>query len=182
MRKMCGIIALATFCAVLPHAAFAGDGNDRNSAIISARSRADGPLHKVWHYVSTHKELLAVDAIIIAAWSADAASTVHDEHNCPSCIETNSVLGPHPSERAIWLYASGWSALQTTLNHLAWHYAPDPVLRHIVWIPAIVTATNELSNVRNNVQAAEVTTPSTLSIAPRANEIPNLRFRKLRIR
>ena len=155
MRKICALIIVAAFCATLPGAAFAGNAKDNNGAFVSIERDHSGTLHKMWHYISTHKELLASDAIIIAAWSADAASTINDERNCTSCIETNPVLGPHPTNSAVWLYASGWSAFQTTLNHLAWHYAPDPVLRHMVWIPTIITAVNEFPNVQNNVHWAE---------------------------
>lgn len=168
MKNPAMLVAVCIFCAVFCRPAFARDGSNKIGAFISVRQSRIGPLHEVWHYIDTHKELLASDAIIIAAWSADAASTINDEHNCPSCVETNSVLGPRPSESAVWLYASGWSALQTTLNHLAWHYAPDPVLRHMVWIPAVITGVNELPNVENNVRWAEDKPASAISGVPSA--------------
>src|ERR1700691_1997453 len=85
------------------------------------------PFEKILHYAAKHKELILADAVIVAAWSADAASTVNDERNCPSCVETNPFLGPHPSRHAIWISAVGYAGVQTTFNHLIWHYAPDPV-------------------------------------------------------
>jgi hypothetical protein len=156
-------------CALFCRPAFAGNGRHKGDALVSVKQSRIGPLHEVWHYIDTHKELLASDAIIIAAWSADAASTINDQHNCPTCVETNPILGPHPTEDAIWLYASGWSAFQTTLNHLAWHYAPDPVLRHMVWIPTVITGINELPNVQNNVRWAEA--KSTFSVAPSVESV-----------
>jgi hypothetical protein len=113
------------------------------------------PLGKFWHFVSTHKELIISDAVVIAAWSADAASTVNDQRNCPSCVETNPLLGPHPSRHAIWLTASGSASLQTGLDHLLWRYAPNPVYRHMVWIPTAIIGLTETNNVWGNAQAAQ---------------------------
>ena len=163
MKIFLTLIAVAISCAALPLTTFAGNGQDEGtprSEFVSVSSHPR-PLHEVWHYIATHKELLASDAVVIAAWSADAASTINDEHNCPSCVEQNSLVGPHPSERAVWLYASGWSGLQTALDHLLWHYAPDPLLRHTVWISTIMLATNEAANVSNNVHYAEATSSSS---------------------
>ena len=163
MKVILTLIAVAISCAALPLTTFAGNGQDEGtprSEFVSVSSHPR-PLHEVWHYITTHKELLAADAIVIAAWSADAASTINDEHNCPSCVEQNPIIGPHPSERAVWLYASGWSGLQTTLDHLLWHYAPDPILRHTVWISTIMLATNEAANVSNNVHYAEAKSSSS---------------------
>ena len=167
MKSPVTFVSVCLFCTLFCRPAFAGHGKDKGEAFVSVKSSSsNGPLGKVWHYVNTHKELLVSDAIIIAAWSADAASTVNDERNCPSCVETNSVLGPHPTEGAIWLYASGFSAFQTALNHLAWHYAPDPVLRHMVWIPAVITGVNELANVQNNVRWAEAKATAAPPVVP----------------
>jgi hypothetical protein len=113
------------------------------------------PFGKILHYAARHKELILADAVIIAAWSADAASTVNDERNCPSCVETNPFLGPHPSEHQLWLSAVGISGVETSLNHLIWHYAPDPVYRHMVWAQPVMLGSMEANNVAGNVQAAQ---------------------------
>jgi len=183
MKKIYAFIAVATVCAALSGAAFARNANDNNEAFVSIERDHSGTLHKMWHYITTHKELLASDAIIIAAWSADAASTINDERNCTNCIETNSVLGPHPTTGAVWLYAYGWTAFQTTLNHLDWHYARDPVLRHMVWIPTVITAVNEFPNVQNNVHWAEEAEEkgSTHPIGFSADRAANIRLGALKI-
>ena len=106
-------------------------------------------------YVARHKELMLSDAVIIAAWSADAASTVNDERNCPGCVETNPLLGAHPSEHAIWLTAATGAGIQTSIDHLLWHFAYDPLYRHMVWIQPVIIGSTEASNVYGNVKAAE---------------------------
>jgi hypothetical protein len=113
------------------------------------------PFGAILHYAARHKELILADAVIIAAWSADAASTVNDERNCPTCVETNPFLGPHPTKHQLWLSAAGFAGAETTVNHLIWHYAPDPVYRHMVWAQSIMLGSMEANNVAGNVQAAQ---------------------------
>lgn len=113
------------------------------------------PFGHVWNYITTHKELLTGDAIVTSAWSADAASTVYDIHHCV-CVETNPLLGPHPSEHAVWMYGIGGAALQATISHLIWHYAPDHEDRHLFWFFVAPIAVEETINVRSNVQAARI--------------------------
>jgi hypothetical protein len=113
------------------------------------------PFAKIFHYAARHKELILADAVIIAAWSADAASTVNDTHNCPNCVETNPFLGAHPSAHAVWLSAMGFSATQTAVNHLIWHYAPASVYRHMIWAQGVMLGSTEANNVYGNVQAAQ---------------------------
>ena len=132
-------------------------------AILPASCGAQ-PFGKAWHYVSTHKELIISDAIVIAAWSADAASTVNDQKNCATCVETNALLGRHPSKRAIWFTALGSTSGQIALSHLMWHYAPDPVYHHMVWIPAGIVGVMEANNVWGNVQAAQAHNSSKTNV------------------
>lgn len=176
MKTLIAVIAITLSCISLPRTAFAGNGHDKDAykgAFVSASSQ-HRPLHEIWHYINTHKELLAADAVVIAAWSADAGSTINDEHNCPSCVEQNPIVGPHPSAHVVWLYAFGMAGMQTAINNLAWHYAPDPILRHMVWIPAIIIGTNEAATVSNNVHYAEAKSPSALHLNPGAMHIANL--------
>jgi hypothetical protein len=113
------------------------------------------PFRRAWHYVSTHKELLAADAVIIAAWSADAASTVNVQHDCPTCVESSFLVGSHPSAHALWLTAAAFSGGEVTLNHLLWHRAPEPVDRHLIWVPALMVGVLETENVHGNAHTAQ---------------------------
>ena len=71
---------------------------------------------RIRHYVGTHKELLASDALLVAALSADAASSV----NCPvqQCTEANRFLPDHPTEFVYWGYFTGLEAIYLTAAHL----------------------------------------------------------------
>ena len=111
--------------------------------------------HRIWHYIKTHKELLASDAIEISAWSADAASTVYDENHCPNCVEQNSIIGKRPSGQAVWAYAIGAASVHATLSHLAWHYSPDSDDRHLIWFTTGILAVTEAFNVYGNTLAPQ---------------------------
>jgi hypothetical protein len=124
-------------------------------SFLSARHERARPLGRIWQYIVTHKEVLAADAIAVSAWSADAASTVYDQHHCV-CIETNSLLGKHPSEGAVWSYGIGAAALHVSLNHLIWHYAPDHADRQLIWFEMTPLIGNEAFNIYWNVQAADM--------------------------
>lgn len=129
--------------------------NDPAGSFIPSRHERVHPIGRIWHYVVTHKEVLAADALASSAWLADSASTVYDEHHC-TCIETNPILGKHPSEGAVWGYGIGSAALFTTLNHLIWHYAPDRSDRHLFWFEVAPIIGVEASNVYSNVHAADI--------------------------
>lgn len=182
MRKSPALCVLAIVCAVLPLATFAG-GGDKITGPDSGFSRDTssghaGAFRNIWHYVTTHKELLANDAIEIAAWSADAASTIDVQRNCPSCVEANPIVGPHPSAGVVWSYAIGMAGTHTALNHLIWHYAPETTDRHLIWASTSIVAINELFNVHGNVTPAERGTPlARISPSPTGfNEHPYSHF------
>ena len=113
------------------------------------------PFGKIAHYMAHHKEMILADAVIIAAWSADAASTVHDQHVCPACVETNPFLSAHPSTHAVWLVGMGSAGTEVTLQHLLWHYAPETGYHHLAWVPAVIIGSTEAKNVWGNVQAGK---------------------------
>jgi len=120
------------------------------SAPVSAN-----PIGKAWHWVDTHKELLAANALVVASFSADAASTRYTEAHCPRCIETNPLLPGRPSSAEVWGVSAGYSVTVVTLNSLAWHYAPNKTIRHIVWyFTAPVVANEAVYTIPNNVRAA----------------------------
>lgn len=107
------------------------------------------------HYIRTHKELLAADAIFAAAIFADDGSSIPCQHAAVPCIEENGLLGQHPSDRAFYLSGVGISAFELSMYHLLWHYAPDKVDRHIIWFPTTAFAIYEFRNVRSNVHIDE---------------------------
>lgn len=118
---------------------------------------AQAQFHKVGHYIKTHKELLASDAIVALAFSADAGSSVHCQSVSLQCIETNSLVGKHPTERQ----TAAWTLLAVggiiTGNHLIWHFGKqaEPGAEHLIWLDTTAIAIMETFNVRSNVQTAE---------------------------
>jgi hypothetical protein len=124
-------------------------------SFLSAQHERARPLGRIWHYIVTHKEVLAADAIAVSAWSADTASTVYDQHHCV-CIDTNSLSGTHPSDGAVWSYGIGAAALHVSVNHLIWHYAPERADRHLIWFEMTPLIGNEVFNIDSNVQAADI--------------------------
>jgi hypothetical protein len=156
MRKIPAFVLRAVVCATLATPTFAGTAAKAGrNAFISVNSRESGRTQRLWHYIVTHKEVLAGDAIAASAWSADAASTLYDTHHC-LCVEQNPLLGPHPSERAILSYGIGAAAVQITLNHLIWHYAPEHLDRHLIWFEMAPLIGAEAQNVYSNVKAADM--------------------------
>jgi hypothetical protein len=93
-------------------------------------SRPRGVFGRIQHYVGTHKELLLADTLVWLGQGADAASTLHCIEVSTACRETNPIVGSRPNALqlvgGVFLAAGG----VTTLNHLAWHFAPQ---RHIIW-------------------------------------------------
>lgn len=109
-----------------------------------------GPLHHVRHYLNTRKELILSDALNTLALSADAASSVHAQRICPACVEEAWLVGKHPSPGVTWSWAVGEDVLLVGASHLAWHYAPEPMYRHIIWIWTAPLVTEEAWNVKGN--------------------------------
>jgi len=109
---------------------------------------------RVGHYINTHKELLVADVLVVAAWSADAASSVHCQR-IAGCTETNALLGKNPNEFHTWLAAMAPAAALITLDHLAVHFAPDKFDSHLFWFGPAGLCGLEFFNVKGNVDAAE---------------------------
>ena len=115
------------------------------------------PEAHISHFVRTHKELIVSDAIVIAAESADASSSVHCLHVSQGCTEENPLLGRRPSAGALWGSALSVSAGIVTMDHLIWHLNvnTDPDMRHLVWLSSIPLGVFETINVKSNVDVAE---------------------------
>ncbi|HTZ74564.1 MAG TPA: hypothetical protein VMB47_11630 [Candidatus Aquilonibacter sp.] len=113
-------------------------------------------LGRTTQYVRTHKELLLADTLVVAALSADAASSVHCQQTNPvGCIESNPFLGRHPSASATWGYSLGFSAGIVAINHALFSIAPKDPVRHIALFSSVAIAVTEIPTVRNNVQTSE---------------------------
>jgi len=108
-----------------------------------------------WHYIKTHKELLASDGIVIGAIFADAGSSVYCQRNNPiGCYETNGLLGAHPNAGPTLALGSGIAGGMVLGNHLIWHFAPEKSDRHIIWFLTIPIAIEEGFTVKNNINVA----------------------------
>lgn len=117
--------------------------------------RAQSFPSKIVHYVSTHKELLAADSIILAAGIADTWSSDGCQHYRKYCIETNPLLGQHPTQFDTAAYGMGLSALLVAAQHGIWHFAPDKGARHVIWFIATPQAVAQSMNSWNNVQGTQ---------------------------
>ena len=75
-----------------------------------------------------YKDLLwwVGEGVIVAAFVLDAHSTALVRERCPGCRETNPLLGPHPTTRAIVVDSSLLFALETGLHIASWETCPDP--------------------------------------------------------
>jgi hypothetical protein len=116
------------------------------------------PFGKMGHYLAHHKELILADAVVIAAWSVDAASTEHDLHICPGCVETNPLLNAHPSTRDVWLVALGSAGAQMTLGQMFWHRENRRVYQHLIWAPVAASVSLEGRYAWQNAQIGESAT------------------------
>jgi hypothetical protein len=121
---------------------------ERRAPIESTGRSAFG---RIRHYVGTHKELLASDALLIAALSADAISSVHCV-NLPNdiCDEKNRFLPNHPSGLIYVGYFTGVEAIFITASHLLWHRNPDSPWRHLAWAAPIAYSIYEIPVVESN--------------------------------
>ena len=125
-------------------------------ALLLCPAASANPLGAAWHWAGHHKELLAADALTIAAYSADAASTRYAEKRCPYCIETNPFIPGRPSAFDVWGVAGGYSGAAIALNGLIWRYAPEQFERHAIWLFVVPVVTNEAAfAVPNNIRAGE---------------------------
>lgn len=124
--------------------------------VVQAQTTKPSVPAKVGHYVKTHKRLLVADAVIVAAWSADAASSVHAQKS-GCCVESNPILGPHPNEVATWSFAMGMAGLLVTGEHLIWWQGNkiDPEAGHVlIWPIPIAFGITEAINVHDNANYA----------------------------
>jgi hypothetical protein len=136
---------------------------------FSAHAQAINPsvVAHVGRYVRTHKRLLVADAILGASWGADAASSTNCQRIAKaSCVETNPLLGKHPSPAVTWGYAAGMASVMIAGEHLIWWEGNkvDPEAGHvIIWFVPVPFAISEFINVRTNVRIAERYRPPAIA-------------------
>jgi len=110
------------------------------------------------HYIKTHKELLASDALLLAASAADAASSVHCQDVLhEGCIETSPALSAHPSPASSWGLSMGVASALVALDHAAVRLANDDPdeygpIRHLVWFTSVPIAVFKGAATWNNVR------------------------------
>lgn len=102
-------------------------------------------------YVSHHKELLGLDAVVTGTYAADARSTTR----CHCGIEENPILGKHPSGAAVWRYALGADIVEIAGLHAIRWVLPDDLSKKVVPIaPVLGFALGEVFNIKANLEAA----------------------------
>ena len=112
------------------------------------------PFARILHYIAHHKELLASDAILVAAWSADSASTIHALRVCPACQETNRILGHRPSPAAVWSLGLGFASAHIAANHVLIHESRYRHTRLLLWTPVGLVASGAASRTWHNAKLA----------------------------
>lgn len=110
---------------------------------------------RVWHWAEHHKELLLADGLVVGGWYADAAISIRCQHEFPvTCIEENTLVGPHPSEGKFLGYATLFSAGLVAVNHVTWHVMPGP-FKHLIWAWCAPTAIDKVYVVNHNANYLE---------------------------
>jgi hypothetical protein len=125
----------------------------RDNYVVGAVHRS--PFTKVTHYISTHKELLGSDALLLATGAAAAHYSDQCQRYPAYCIETNPILGPHPSNMDTWFYALGVNGGLMALHHLAWHFAPEKQDRHVIWFSSIPVTLYEAIDAHGDAGSAQ---------------------------
>jgi hypothetical protein len=92
------------------------------SSIAQAQHRWDGP-HPHWY-----RDWLwwAGEAVIAAIEATDAHSTILAREACPGCIETNRIIGPHPSHGDVIVLSTVGFGIESLLHFGSWETCPDP--------------------------------------------------------
>ena len=63
--------------------------------------RAGASPHPI-QWIGHHKLLVATSALLFAAEAADAQTSTETQRRCPACLETNPIVGRHPSATELW--------------------------------------------------------------------------------
>ena len=142
----------AAFAATTSHARARHSDN-----VVRIQKQGFSAGHRFGHYIATHKFPLVVDAVVVLANAADAASTVRATHYCPTCKDY--ALGVNPSPAKTWGELMGFSAGLVAFNHLAYHHyreeGTDPSWmgqRFFVLMFSVPVTIRAASDVRDNVQ------------------------------
>lgn len=109
------------------------------------------PLSHIGHYVRTHKELLAYDAIVIAGPMADSATTQHGLNSSPYWVETDPILPTRPTALQNFGLNVGLSVGLVAAGHIAWHFFPHGYAKQMLPILAVPVAIGEAEAGHHNV-------------------------------
>ncbi|HEX5425896.1 MAG TPA: hypothetical protein VFW94_20275 [Candidatus Acidoferrales bacterium] len=138
----------------------------RSTEVIATREQTFSAPRAIGHYIGTHKLPLAVDALVVLANAADAASTLRAAHYCPSCIDY--ALGRNPSPAKTWGELMSFSAGLVAFNQLAYHHyregGPEPSWggqKFFVLMFSVPVIIHAAADVRINVQVG----PSSTDLA-----------------
>lgn len=143
---------LATVAVTPSHA-----GGRHGDNVIRIRKHEFSTGRRISRYIATHKFPLVIDAVVVLANAADAASTLRASHYCPTCIDY--ALGPNPSPAKTWGELMGFSAGLVAFNQLAYHHyredGTDPSWmgqKFFVLMFSVPVIVHAAADVRDNVQ------------------------------
>lgn len=69
-------------------------------------------------WVGRHKVLVISSAALFGSQVADIQTSIDDQRTCRTCLETNPIVGQHPSPPQFWLFEAVLGAGGTFAN---WH-------------------------------------------------------------
>lgn len=69
-------------------------------------------------WVGRHKVLVISSAALFGSQAADVQTSIDAQRTCRTCLETNSIVGQHPSSSQFWLFEAALGAGGTFAN---WH-------------------------------------------------------------
>jgi hypothetical protein len=93
-------------------------------------------------------------AVIVIDHALDASSTMGVQHRCPDCVETNPILGPHPSAAQVWGLDAGAILFYSGLHYVEWYAGHDDPNKYwrfaSQWTIPIIDASFETPAIANN--------------------------------
>jgi hypothetical protein len=69
-------------------------------------------------WVARNKVLVISSAALFGSQAADVQTSIDVQRSCRTCLETNSIVGQHPSSSQFWLFEAALGAGGTFAN---WH-------------------------------------------------------------
>lgn len=117
------------------------------------------------NWLGRHKWLLITSAALLASSAADAVSTQNVPHHCPSCVETDPLLGKHPSPTRLWITLGAVNAGFVAMNWWAIHVGERDKEGWIKYglpsaLTGFISGTHVYATIHNNGLKEPVTNPN----------------------